>query len=171
MLGVCLGHQCIAEVYGGTVCRAPRPVHGKTDEIDHDGSGVFAGVPSPFTATRYHSLCVDAELDPRRRCASPRTPRTASSWACSTIAADLRRAVPPRERAHARGREDARELPRHHRRGARVRASPPARPRSSPPPEAPPPPRPSSPRSPPSPARSRGSRRAARSSEDRGRRS
>jgi len=59
LLGVCLGHQCIAEVFGGTVCRAPRPIHGKTDEVTHDGTGVFAGVPSPFTATRYHSLCVE----------------------------------------------------------------------------------------------------------------
>jgi anthranilate synthase/phosphoribosyltransferase len=61
VLGVCLGHQCIAEVYGSTICRAPRPVHGKTDAIEHDGSGVFTGVESPFTATRYHSLCVDSE--------------------------------------------------------------------------------------------------------------
>ena len=59
VLGVCLGHQSIAEVFGATVCRAPRQVHGKTDEVSHDGAGVFAGVPSPFTATRYHSLCVD----------------------------------------------------------------------------------------------------------------
>jgi anthranilate synthase component 2 len=61
VLGVCLGHQVIAEVFGGRVCRAPRPVHGKTDEIAHDGSGLFAGIPSPFTATRYHSLCVQAD--------------------------------------------------------------------------------------------------------------
>ena len=60
VLGVCLGHQCIAEVYGGTVGRAPRAVHGKTDEVSHDGQFLFAGIPSPFTATRYHSLCVDA---------------------------------------------------------------------------------------------------------------
>ncbi len=64
VLGVCLGHQCVAEVYGGTVCRAPRAVHGKTDEISHDGEFLFAGIPSPFTATRYHSLCVDADSVP-----------------------------------------------------------------------------------------------------------
>jgi len=64
LLGVCLGHQCIAEVYGGTVCRAPKAVHGKTDEVSHNGEGVFVGIPSPFTATRYHSLCVDASSVP-----------------------------------------------------------------------------------------------------------
>ena len=64
LLGVCLGHQCVAEVYGATICRSPKPVHGKTDEIIHDGQYLFAGIPSPFTATRYHSLCVDAESVP-----------------------------------------------------------------------------------------------------------
>jgi len=61
LLGVCLGHQVISEVFGATVCRAPRPVHGKTDEVSHDGTGIFAGLPNPFTATRYHSLCVQAD--------------------------------------------------------------------------------------------------------------
>jgi anthranilate synthase component II len=58
ILGVCLGHQAIGEVYGGIVERGPVPVHGKTALIHHDGRGVFAGLPNPFEATRYHSLVV-----------------------------------------------------------------------------------------------------------------
>jgi anthranilate synthase component II len=59
LLGVCLGHQCIAEVFGATIVRAPELVHGKTSLIHHDGRGVFTGLPQPFDATRYHSLVVD----------------------------------------------------------------------------------------------------------------
>jgi para-aminobenzoate synthetase component 2 len=58
VLGVCLGHQCIGEVFGGRVVRAPELMHGKTSEISHDGRGVFAGLPEPLVATRYHSLVV-----------------------------------------------------------------------------------------------------------------
>lgn len=58
VLGVCLGHQCIAEVYGAEVVRADRLMHGKVSQIQHDGQGVFAGLENPFTATRYHSLIV-----------------------------------------------------------------------------------------------------------------
>ncbi|HVM18912.1 MAG TPA: aminodeoxychorismate/anthranilate synthase component II [Egibacteraceae bacterium] len=64
LLGVCLGHQCIAEVYGGTIVRAPELVHGKTSLIAHDDRGVFAGLPQPFDATRYHSLVVDPATVP-----------------------------------------------------------------------------------------------------------
>lgn len=62
ILGVCLGHQCMGQVYGGKVSRAPRLMHGKTSSIYHNGGGIFSGVPSPFTATRYHSLIVEEPL-------------------------------------------------------------------------------------------------------------
>ena len=59
MLGVCLGHQALGVVFGGTVGRAPELLHGKTSLVHHEGEGVLAGLPSPFTATRYHSLAID----------------------------------------------------------------------------------------------------------------
>ena len=59
VLGVCLGHQCIGAAWGGNVIRAPEVMHGKTSRIHHEGAGVFAGLPSPFEATRYHSLLVE----------------------------------------------------------------------------------------------------------------
>lgn len=62
VLGVCLGHQCIGEVFGGKVSRAPRLMHGKTSAVYHKGRGLFYGVPSPFQATRYHSLIVEEPL-------------------------------------------------------------------------------------------------------------
>ena len=64
VLGVCLGLQCIGELYGGSVVRAPRVMHGKTSQIRHVGVGVFEGLPSPLTATRYHSLVVARESVP-----------------------------------------------------------------------------------------------------------
>ncbi|MGI8796430.1 MAG: anthranilate synthase component II [Acidimicrobiia bacterium] len=64
VLGVCLGHQCIGALYGGDVVRAPQVMHGKTSEINHDGAGVFAGLPDPITATRYHSLVVARDTVP-----------------------------------------------------------------------------------------------------------
>ncbi|MCH7589188.1 MAG: aminodeoxychorismate/anthranilate synthase component II [Chloroflexi bacterium] len=61
ILGICLGHQCLGEAYGGTVSAAPRLMHGKTSSIYHNKSELFSGIPSPFSATRYHSLIVTEE--------------------------------------------------------------------------------------------------------------
>jgi len=62
ILGVCLGHQCIGQAYGGKVTRAPRLMHGKTSAVYHNDGGIFSGVPSPFNATRYHSLIVEEPI-------------------------------------------------------------------------------------------------------------
>ena len=64
VFGVCLGHQCIGEVFGGSVVRAPQVVHGKTSMVHHDGRGLFEGLPDPLEATRYHSLVVDRDSVP-----------------------------------------------------------------------------------------------------------
>jgi len=74
ILGVCLGHQAIGEAFGGKVVRAHQLMHGKTSSIDHDGKGVFAGLPTPLTCTRYHSLIVEEDSLPKELAITARTP-------------------------------------------------------------------------------------------------
>ena len=74
LLGVCLGHQAIAVAHGATVTRAPELLHGKTSEVEHQGAGVLHGLPSPFTATRYHSLAIDESTVPAELAVTGRTP-------------------------------------------------------------------------------------------------
>ena len=74
LFGVCLGHQAIGAVFGAPVVRAPELLHGKTSDVVHDGSGVLAGQPSPFTATRYHSLAVEEAALPPEIVVTGRTP-------------------------------------------------------------------------------------------------
>jgi para-aminobenzoate synthetase component 2 len=73
LFGVCLGHQAIGAVFGADVIRAPELLHGKTSEVIHDGTGVLAGLPSPFTATRYHSLAVEESMLPSSIAVTART--------------------------------------------------------------------------------------------------
>ncbi|MFJ3957332.1 aminodeoxychorismate/anthranilate synthase component II [Arthrobacter sp. NPDC090010] len=73
MLGVCLGHQALAEAYGGTVSHAPELMHGKTSQVEHGNDPLFAGVPSPFTATRYHSLAAETDSIPEELEVTART--------------------------------------------------------------------------------------------------
>lgn len=78
VLGVCLGHQCMGHVYGMTVTRNPKVMHGKTSLVHHDGKGLFAGVPNPFVATRYHSLVVLKDTVPAKGW-------VVSAWATDTF--------------------------------------------------------------------------------------
>jgi anthranilate synthase component 2 len=74
LLGVCLGNQCIGQAYGGEIVPAPQLMHGKTSEIHHVGTGIFAGLPNPFVATRYHSLVVRPESVPAELEVTARSP-------------------------------------------------------------------------------------------------
>jgi anthranilate synthase/aminodeoxychorismate synthase-like glutamine amidotransferase len=74
ILGVCLGHQCIGEAFGARIDHAPRLMHGKTSEIRHSGTGIYHGLPDPFTATRYHSLVVTPESVPAELAVTAKSP-------------------------------------------------------------------------------------------------
>jgi anthranilate synthase/aminodeoxychorismate synthase-like glutamine amidotransferase len=74
ILGVCLGHQAIGEAFGGKVIRAQHLMHGKTSSVNHDGKGVFTGLPTPLTCTRYHSLIVEEDSLPEDLAITARTP-------------------------------------------------------------------------------------------------
>ena len=86
LFGVCLGHQAIGQAFGGKVVRAPEPMHGKVSAITHAGTDILAGVPSPFRATRYHSLIVERDTIPDTLVPTAWTdePAASSSWRCTT---------------------------------------------------------------------------------------
>ena len=110
IFGVCLGHQAIGEAFGATVTRAPELLHGKTSLVTHNGAGVLAGLPDPFTATRYHSLAV-RRVDAAGRDRGDRPDRVRRGHGdAAPHAADRGRAVPPRVGADPGRPPDAGEL-------------------------------------------------------------
>jgi anthranilate synthase/aminodeoxychorismate synthase-like glutamine amidotransferase len=91
ILGVCLGHQAIGEAFGGQVIRAHHLMHGKTSAVQHDGHGVFSGLPTPLTCTRYHSLIVSEESLPAELAITARTPESNGAGAAGgTVIMGLR---------------------------------------------------------------------------------
>ena len=110
ILGVCLGHQCIGEAFGGKVVRAGRLMHGKTSPIMHDGTNIFAGLPNPFDAMRYHSLLVDADFASVVSGGQRAHRRGRSDGAAASHAPGRGRPVPSRIDRHARGQATAREF-------------------------------------------------------------
>ncbi|HKF50100.1 MAG TPA: aminodeoxychorismate/anthranilate synthase component II [Terracidiphilus sp.] len=97
ILGVCLGHQAIGEAFGGQVVRAKQLMHGKTSAVKHDGKGVFAGLPTPMTCTRYHSLIVAEDSLPRELEVTARTAENGSGAAGETVIMGLRHRTLPIE--------------------------------------------------------------------------
>ena len=94
ILGVCLGHQAIGEAFGGQVVRARQLMHGKTSPVDHDGKGIFTGLPTPLTCTRYHSLIVEEESLPAELAVTARTPTNGSGPVGSVIMGLRHRTLP-----------------------------------------------------------------------------
>ena len=90
ILGVCLGHQAIGEAFGGDVVRAHHLMHGKTSQVEHDGKGIFAGLPTPLTCTRYHSLIVAEESLPAELVVTARTPEVEWNWSGGSVIMGLR---------------------------------------------------------------------------------
>ena len=94
ILGVCLGHQAIGEAFGGQVVRARQLMHGKTSPVEHDGMGIFAGLPTPLTCTRYHSLIVEEESLPAELTVTARTPANGGGPVGSVIMGLRHRTLP-----------------------------------------------------------------------------
>jgi anthranilate synthase/aminodeoxychorismate synthase-like glutamine amidotransferase len=98
ILGVCLGHQAIGEAFGGKVVRAKTLMHGKTSAVDHDGTGIFSGLPTPLTCTRYHSLIVEQKSLPAELAVTARTAETNGSGSVDeTVIMGLRHRTLPIE--------------------------------------------------------------------------
>ncbi len=97
ILGVCLGHQAIGQAFGGKVIRARHLMHGKTSPIDHDGKGVFTGLPTPLTCTRYHSLIVSEETLPEELLVTARTSEKNGDGASGSVIMGLRHRTWPIE--------------------------------------------------------------------------
>ena len=111
LLGVCLGHQCIGEAFGAEVSAAGEIMHGKTSTITHDGRGVFAGLPNPFEAIRYHSLAIAPDSVPEELEVTARAESGVTHGGASSHAGGRRGAVPPRIGLHVGRARSAAQLP------------------------------------------------------------